>query len=226
MLSNEADHHYSLHTKPSIEAKHTEFSSNKVATPQASAAQDSPHETVNTAHAEDTDEAFVNFKPFPRLPLELHLLIWNAALPGPHAIRIHSNFNAFIANDDKNVAILSAESRSRAIPTALLHTTQESRSVGLKKFEPFNERWAGNPIYVNFKEDTLSFGDNLAFSWHCGSFWPSHLRKPRAIQVRKWQEKVRHIEIACQDIYDTTFKALHCMKKLETVTVQTIYIAS
>ncbi|KAG4442150.1 hypothetical protein IFR05_002363 [Cadophora sp. M221] len=97
------------------------------------------------------------FTLFPKLPLELQLTIWGLALPGPIIVRIVM----------KNIS--KGRIRAKSPIAALLHVSEESRAVALKKYELVENSVSGlEPIYFDFNSDTL-FTDGMIAAFRFGN---------------------------------------------------------
>lgn len=119
------------------------------------------HKALNKVSTTITSRFTKRFLPFPRLPVELRLLIWQHAIPGP---LVHELYPSCPTSSPYNFKT-RLQSNRRRIPT-LLHTCQESREVALTHYslmsydplpvtEP-REAVAGiMPFYFNPAVDTL-----------------------------------------------------------------------
>lgn len=89
-----------------------------------------------------------NFSFFTRLPYEIRLKIWEAALPAPRIVPVRYNR-------------LCKQYTSDVPPPALLHACTESRRVFLSVYENFRlSQKFDSSIFVDFARDTIFF-DNL-----------------------------------------------------------------
>ena len=133
------------------------------------------------------DSTFSAFKLFPKLPLELRLMVWKLSLPEGRVIKF-STIRALSAN--KHLIV------DQKLPTPLLHVNQESRLEALQAYELFAGRWRGDPIYVNFKKDTLKFRLVDQFALLCGIRHGARglAEEHTDTDVLSFLRKVHHIE--------------------------------
>ncbi|KAL5323852.1 hypothetical protein ACEPPN_008394 [Leptodophora sp. 'Broadleaf-Isolate-01'] len=99
--------------------------------------------------------AFNEFKLFPKLPLELRLLIFAAAVAGvePRNIEIFKSENRPVIRNGWPSSFCLASSAS--IP-GLLHTCREARDVAKKTYKlAFAGRPVRGPIYFDWDKDSL-----------------------------------------------------------------------
>ncbi|KAJ8068141.1 hypothetical protein OCU04_003712 [Sclerotinia nivalis] len=98
------------------------------------------------------------FHPFPSLPYELRLKIYNTLLNEPRTVKI---------NCEKSIIKLSRRrylksyTSSTPIPP-LLHTSHESRAEALTHYQPlFRTEHSPSYIYINFDTDTINLADGI-----------------------------------------------------------------
>jgi hypothetical protein len=75
--------------------------------------------------------AFDTFHPFPKLPLELRIIIWSFACPGPRVVEVTRTVLSF---SDPTALFCPREGASK--PCGLLRANKESREVFLKQWQP------------------------------------------------------------------------------------------
>ncbi|CZT49710.1 uncharacterized protein RSE6_10592 [Rhynchosporium secalis] len=118
------------------------------------------------------------FTPFPRLPPELRLIVWKAALPGPRVITIlpralahpvetyehplpRSPLVHLQVSTRPGVRELLVPgqtprlARSNAVSPVLLFVNGESRKVALARYEIAFKTQISSPIYFNFAHDII-----------------------------------------------------------------------
>ncbi|KAH6721820.1 hypothetical protein BKA61DRAFT_666559 [Leptodontidium sp. MPI-SDFR-AT-0119] len=101
--------------------------------------------------------AFNEFKLFPKLPLELRLLIFAAAVAGVEP----RNIEIFKSENGRPSSFCLASSAS--IP-GLLHTCREARDVAKKTYKlAFAGRPVRGPIYFDWDKDSLVFLNEFNF---------------------------------------------------------------
>ncbi|KAL2072985.1 hypothetical protein VTL71DRAFT_10309 [Oculimacula yallundae] len=154
-----------------------------------------------------------SFTLFPRLPLELRNMIWEASISDPRIMVVAEH-------SQKRIPRLETKSRAAAVPS-LLHTNVEARSVAVKKYIPFAARW-GKPIYFDFNHDILRIESGTIHDlWGAdgGRFlFP--------VDVRELQVKLRHLEITYTSswgYYGFDTRPFQWMKSLKTLTIETLH---
>lgn len=125
--------------------------------------------TSNVMTAEATHYLSPTFTLFPKLAIELRLMIWNFSLPGPQIIMISSHGCGLVMGGCSSCRFLRlcednfADGRLPAsFSLAIYHTSHEARQVALRD-RPFVS-FSGIlhlPPYVNVAQDTLFFEDEL-----------------------------------------------------------------
>lgn len=94
-----------------------------------------------------------SFTLFPKLPVELRLMVWELALPGPRVITIQARR---VSSAARGLPHLTAD---YSIP-AIFHTSQESREAVLRKYEfAFPRNHLINSFYFDFSRDVLFLRD-------------------------------------------------------------------
>ncbi|KAG0647461.1 hypothetical protein D0Z07_6728 [Hyphodiscus hymeniophilus] len=123
---------------------------------QGEAATDLSSDSLKTASLD-------SFPQFKKLPLELRLQIWNAALPGPRVVRVRTRPIRFYNRDydsDNIEAMMMHAFFSCTSPPTILFVNRESReeaqltyklAFGCQKLD------IPNMVYFNFELDTLYF---------------------------------------------------------------------
>lgn len=94
------------------------------------------------------------FHPFPRLPLELRLQIWNLALPGPRVVQV-------IEAKKRHMLTRQASYHwtSNSPSPILLRVCKESREEALRTYTAaFGRNENDGRVYVDFDKDTVFFG--------------------------------------------------------------------
>ncbi|KAL2072982.1 hypothetical protein VTL71DRAFT_10306 [Oculimacula yallundae] len=126
---------------------------------------------------------------FPKLPLELRLIIWKLSLPPGRTIY----FNEVGVPKTNDLPASTTLKADWILPTPLLHVNQESREFALQVYELYAGPWSGNPIYINFSKDTLCFGGldqlYLAFGYEYISLLEHCMQEKSAHFI----EKIYHI---------------------------------
>ena len=108
------------------------------------------------------------FTKFPELAMELRLMIWSHAMPGPRTVNIWS---------DRSKSRDITDAFPQSVPV-LLQVNKEARSEAQKKYRlSFGELFGirGRPVYFDFTQDTLLFEDSVAFA-HFFCFYPQVCR--------------------------------------------------
>ncbi|CZR60178.1 uncharacterized protein PAC_10074 [Phialocephala subalpina] len=102
------------------------------------------------------------FEPFPKLPIELRLLIWKMTFK-PRKIRVALVCESLRYSWDRGVVGL--ESRTRA--PSVLHVSQESRLVGLQHYFALlrDHQRTHCVIYVNPEIDTVALYQGRKDNW-------------------------------------------------------------
>ncbi|KUJ13452.1 uncharacterized protein LY89DRAFT_754180 [Mollisia scopiformis] len=103
----------------------------------------------------------VEFLPFPRLPVELRLEIWENAIPKQRKVAVISLDGAWSTLYSTRGRVergTAFQSRALTQVPAILHASRESREVALGHYKPcFGAHFDGNPVYFNISEDKLLF---------------------------------------------------------------------
>ena len=100
----------------------------------------------------------LTFTLFPGLPLELRLMVWKFALPGPRIITVKRCIRQLAKNDWANADCGHQKvARSNAISPALLYANRESRTVALASYKPSFGSQLFKPAYFDFAHDSLFF---------------------------------------------------------------------
>jgi hypothetical protein len=93
-----------------------------------------------------------DFHLFPKLPAELRLMIWAAALPGPRLVDVKFHFT----DEGSRFGSLPMRCTSRTPPPAILGVCSESREEALKKYSLCFTMWGGEAtIYFDVEVDNL-----------------------------------------------------------------------
>lgn len=100
----------------------------------------------------DNNEA--SFRYFPKLPLELRLMVWEEALPGPRIIPFVSKLSQKKFSTPVYGVV---DPKPVLLNPAMLFANQESRSVALSIYEAAFHHRSSKPVFFNFAEDTLFF---------------------------------------------------------------------
>ncbi|KAH6720208.1 hypothetical protein BKA61DRAFT_569890 [Leptodontidium sp. MPI-SDFR-AT-0119] len=99
------------------------------------------------------DKEVLTFTLFPKFPLELRLMVWKEALPGPRMI-------GFLAKgSDESSATITGKTFQRPAPSdpVILFVNHESRSVSLSTYQLAFHHRLPKPVYFNFSEDSVFF---------------------------------------------------------------------
>ncbi|CAG8956822.1 hypothetical protein HYFRA_00011211 [Hymenoscyphus fraxineus] len=105
------------------------------------------------------------FTIFKKLPSEIRRKIWKIALPGPRIIPFYSVQGDYTKEElDENVGLWEGVTACRevidAIPTPLLQTSREARSIALEHYKVCFSCYCqpeGARIYVDYEIDTIFF---------------------------------------------------------------------
>ncbi|KAI9053188.1 hypothetical protein LZ554_003454 [Drepanopeziza brunnea f. sp. 'monogermtubi'] len=117
----------------------------------------SPSQLISSGEVEKCD-----FQCFPKLPLELRLMIWRAALPGPRIILIEDNCFWTTDYDEKHCRNRNTFNWTTVaiyrIPTGM-HVNQESRLEAQKHYDlAFAKNLSRDiPVYFDYAQDALVF---------------------------------------------------------------------
>ena len=102
------------------------------------------------------------FPRFAKLPTELRLMWWRAALPGPRIITISDRYTM------KNELLHRKSIATYGVPV-LLSINKESRQVAQAPYEQqYSQHLNGNPIYIDLSKDTLLFDNQFSMSLFFG----------------------------------------------------------
>jgi hypothetical protein len=149
MASSKNDKPVDVKATPELQRKETALGSGAMETTLRGIQGDESRPTI-------TDKIFTFF---PKLPTELRLIVWEMALPGERILE-----SRFYYNPDKTLCwCLLPSERS----PATLFACRESRTIGLKYYQPLTEEGIAKPWvqYFDPKFDTLfstnSFGEVL-----------------------------------------------------------------
>jgi hypothetical protein len=106
------------------------------------------------------DKPASSFIHFPKLPIELRLIIWKLALPDTRIITL-KQYQAKIPHIEPNgyaegVTINQLRIRVIASTPVLLHTSRESRALTLEFYTLFLASLLhGRPIYIDYQRDAI-----------------------------------------------------------------------
>ena len=165
--------------------------------------------------AMDPQPTLAEFVWFSKLPFELRADIWERALPQESRV-------VKVCQDSDRMSF-EVQGRNRvAIPTSLLHASQESRSVSLKVYEVFQGGWHGSPIYFDFKNDTLCTSDESRL----GSAHPEHKSFFQVDSVDQWQTKIRHLRVNNWDPLLSDYGILKSMRSLQSIEFQLAFMVA
>ncbi|PVH69278.1 hypothetical protein DL98DRAFT_541748 [Cadophora sp. DSE1049] len=151
-----------------------------------------------------------SLKFFPKLLLELRLMIWKLSLPGKRVVKFST---VYILPFIEELIV------DQSLPTPLLHVNRESRAEALQSCEFFAGRWKGRPIYVNYELDTMSFEVVDDFATLCGlKDGAFEFREPNFdADVVLLRRSLHHIEFRTEDFLGYGY--LNVMASLESITV-------
>lgn len=130
--------------------------SGKTATP----IQDDEHDESG-----DADEEEISFKLFPKLPPELRLKIWKAALPGPRVVRL-SRFQR-IGNLGGGMEVIETDHDSL---NPLYYACKDSHDTLIASYTPYFGDNAGQRIWFNNDIDTLYLSPRAIVNKAYGKF--------------------------------------------------------
>lgn len=165
--------------------------------------------------AVDPQLTLAEFVWFSKLPFELRTDIWERALPQESRV--------VEVSQDSDRMSLEVQRRNRvAIPTSLLHASQESRFVSLKVYEVFHGGWHGSPIYFDFKNDILCTNDQSRL----GSARREDKSFLRVDDVDQWQTKIRHLRVINWDPRSSDHGILKNMRSLQSIEFQLAFMAA
>jgi hypothetical protein len=136
-----------------------------------------------------------NFTCFPELPVELRLVIWSFAMPGPRAIlAVSRTLKRSRPIPSRSISIRAVKLISNPIPTPLLHTSLESRELAQRALKAgFSANYApGQPTYIDWERDTLFAENDSALDGLCRAPRPP---VPRSAFEIHWQDRIRHMVI-------------------------------
>ncbi|KAF8854514.1 hypothetical protein BDZ45DRAFT_747423 [Acephala macrosclerotiorum] len=133
------------------------------------------------------------FKHFPKLPIELRLVIWELALPNAQLVSIKSERGPDPNNTGKQIITRTVAAYYK-VPV-LLHVSQEARFFAQSIYQhKFGDRLGGNGVWMDMTRDIMCF-DDLTYDSMIGFFgcdvaanaWPSTnelgCQKPLAEQL-------------------------------------------
>ncbi|KAH7409473.1 hypothetical protein BKA64DRAFT_665024 [Cadophora sp. MPI-SDFR-AT-0126] len=131
------------------------------------------------------------FKLFPKLALELRLMIWERSIPGARLISIRGSS---VSQDDTYAAPRRAEvASSEVMPLkGMLQACQNSRRTIQKTYTLALHHRLSAPIYIDFDRDALFFTDASAIR----DFFPFSDLRP--IYMKEVQEKALRIMLGFQ----------------------------
>ena len=96
------------------------------------------------------------FHPFPLLPSELRIKVWNFVVSVPRVVTVSCEKEKI-----RTRRIAKSFVSQTAVP-ALLHTCRESRHEGLLTYTPaFKTETSPNYIYVSFEHDAIRCADSM-----------------------------------------------------------------
>lgn len=168
------------------------------------------------AHA-NNEELPPSFRAFPKLPMELRLMIWKLALyPGctlkfirhVQARKARELWRTWPPRDE-----ISVDGSS---PSALLQVNHESRQEALKCYVWFSGPWNGKPLFINFDEDTLSFKTTDDFALACGYDFGGLPMEDMNENAVAFQQMIRHISFGTR-LYQ--YGILHRTSALKSITI-------
>jgi hypothetical protein len=169
-----------------------------------------PRREVNAD--EINTETGITFRKFATFPKEIRDMIWDKsfrALP-PQAVIISVDLAEIKKVEEARQSYNKTKVyRARAdyqIPV-LMHTCQESRAVGLKKYSiAFREQLCGKPVLFDYEKDVLLFTSKAAFLHFYGGTVIG--LSPASVGFRydmnEVHRKVRHLAIAGENATYTT----------------------
>ncbi|PVH79533.1 hypothetical protein DL98DRAFT_631408 [Cadophora sp. DSE1049] len=147
------------------------------------------------------------FRIFSKLPLELRMDIWECVLPESRVVTIEQS---------RRRHVVAEQDRAVTIPTELLHTNQESRSVALKVYEAFQGGWERGPVYFDFKKDVLCTRDFSAYNPI--GLGPGSLLDAEG--MREWQTKLQHLRLTNWDVLASDYGILQDMNYLQSIELE------
>jgi hypothetical protein len=99
------------------------------------------------------------FKLFPKLPIELRLVIWELALPNAQLISIKSERGPHPT--EKGKVVITRDVAAWYKVPALLHVSPEARAFAQSIYQhKFGDRLGGNGVWMDLTKDILCFDDD------------------------------------------------------------------
>ena len=146
------------------------------------------------------------FTLFDRLPLEIRLQIWEAALPGPRIIHLEK----WQASFDRSITFNVLEISSNTKAPSMLFANRESRLVASQCYIPsFAFEGSTTKTYFNFQMDTLYFRLDTLDEMH---ELDSAVKDVESVYDTEQIFRVRNIAILSQD--PEHYGATHCAQCL------------
>jgi hypothetical protein len=167
-------------------------------------------ESVTSDNGEDASNASISnkatepvgaFTYFPKLPAEIRLKIWKAALPGRRIIRIYLKIEPrqpHIDGQKKKPQV--SRFVAAQLPPVGLRVCRESRIEALKEYQTgFPTKTSPGQTYVNYNLDTFVLDTLGAYFPHTGrtmmSDTTSQTKKKRPVILHKEFSKIRFLVI-------------------------------
>ena len=119
------------------------------------------------------------FTIFPKLPLELRLIIWSFALPDPQVVTIKKKVESA-----QQEATTTFKAEASYCMITLLHVCRESRSVAQKHYRLSFKQHLMHPVYIDFSKDTVYFVNCDALEAFIGQPWYPYV--PMGLNEKKY----------------------------------------
>ena len=169
------------------------------------------------AHA-NNEESSPSFRAFPKLPMELRLMIWKLALRPGRTLKFNRHIQPRRARELWRTwpPLRDEISVDGPFPTALLQVNHESRQEALRCYVWFSGPWNGKPLFINFDEDTLNFKTTDDFALACGYDFGGLPMEDMNENAVTFQQMIQHISFGTR-LYQ--YGILHRMSALKSITI-------